>query len=203
MYVPSVEGRQIYQALIAVIALVGHHLVDHPGLVVGHRRGRFQVLSRRRQGLRDGRRVALVGALHRHADDGAGVQVDRVLGLVGQMRPAILHLRDAGLGVVRVPPLAVPALLRPLPIEPRQGRPRGRLDARGLRQLRQERLIRLPRIAPHDAPQRRVRLERRGIDPDRLPLAQLRRGQHLHDPREHRPMGLHGDQRRWCADSAR
>ena len=37
-------------------------------------------------------------------------------------------------------------------------------------------------------------LESRGIDPDRLPLDQLRRGQHLHDPREHRPMGLHGDQ---------
>ena len=53
---------------------------------------------------------------------------------------------------------------------------------------------RLARVAPHDAPQGGVRLEGRDIDPDRLPLDQIRRGQDLHDPGEHRPVGLHVDQ---------
>src|SRR5262245_612080 len=62
------------------------------------------------QCLVDRRRVALVSALHRDTDDRAGVQVNGVLGLVGQMRPAIIHLGDLGVGIVRMGPV----LIRPL-----------------------------------------------------------------------------------------
>ena len=48
------------------------------------------------------------------------------------MRPPVLHLRDLGVGIVRMLPVLVRALLLPLPIEPRQVRARRRLDARGL-----------------------------------------------------------------------
>lgn len=91
-------------------------------------------------------------------------------------------------------PILIAALLRARPIEPRQIRPRRRLDARGLRQPRQKLLIRFPRVAPHDAPQGRVGLERRGIDPDRLALDEVSGCQDLQDPREHRAMGLQVDQ---------
>ena len=47
-----------------------------------------------------------------HPDDGAGLQVDRVLGLVREVRAAVLHLRDARVGVVRMPPVGAAALLR-------------------------------------------------------------------------------------------
>ena len=50
-----------------------------------------------------------VGALDRHPDDGAGLQVDRVLGRVREVCAAVLHLRDACVGVVRM----LPVLLRP------------------------------------------------------------------------------------------
>ena len=53
--------------------------------------------------------------MDRGRDDGAGIQIDRMLGLVGQPGAAVLHLGDPGLGVawrgpVRVgQPLALPA----------------------------------------------------------------------------------------------
>ena len=40
------------------------------------------------------RAPALRRILHRHRDDGSRVHVDPVLGLVGQVRPTVLHLRD-------------------------------------------------------------------------------------------------------------
>ena len=69
---------------------------------------------------------------------GAGLRVDRVLSFVRKVRAAVLHLRDARVGVVRMLPVRVAALLRARPIQPRQIRPRRRLDARGLRQPRQK-----------------------------------------------------------------
>jgi hypothetical protein len=97
-------------------------------------------------------------------------------------------------GVVRMPPLGIAAFLRALAIEPRQIRPRRRLDARRLRQSRQKLPVRLARIAAHDAPQRRVRLQRGRIDSDGLSLDEFGGGQDLQDPREDRAVRLHIDQ---------
>jgi hypothetical protein len=55
-------------------------------------------------------------------------------------------------------------------------------------------MVRLARIAPYDAAQGRVGLERRRIDADRLALDEVRRRQHLQDPREHRAVRLQIDQ---------
>ena len=191
---PQVEGRQIREHLITVVPLVRDDLVNHPRVVVSHRGHSLQVLSRSRERLRDRRGVTLIGPLDGHAHDGAGLHVDRVLGFVREVRAAVLHLRDARVGVVRMLPVRVAALLRARPIQPRQIRPRRRLDARGLRQPRQTLLIRFARIPPHDAPQGRIGLERRGINPNGVALDQIRSRQHLQDPREDGPMRLHVDQ---------
>src|SRR6202165_6098628 len=55
---------------------------------------------------------------------------------------------------------------------------------RRLRETGQELLIALPGVAAHDAAHGRVRLERGGVDRDRLTLAQPRRRQSLLHPRE-------------------
>ena len=141
---PQVEGRQIREHLITVVPLVRDDLVNHPRVVVSHRGHCLQVLSCGRERLRDRRGVILVGPLDGHAHDGAGLHVDRVLGCVREVRAAVLHLRDARVGVVRMMPVRVAALLRARPIQPRQIRPRRRLDARGLRQPRQKLLIHFP-----------------------------------------------------------
>jgi hypothetical protein len=93
-----------------------------------------------------------------------------MLGFVREMRAAVFHLRDARVGVVRMPPLDVAAFLRALSIEPRQIGPRRRLDARSLRQSRQKLVLRLPRIASHDAAQGRVRLHVVASTPMVFPL---------------------------------
>jgi hypothetical protein len=43
----------------------------------------------------------------------AGLQIDRMLGLVGQMRAPVLHLGDLGIGIARMRPLVVPRSLTP------------------------------------------------------------------------------------------
>ena len=72
----------------AVIALVGDDLVDD----LNRRSGRVlqidQGVNRVCQRPINRRGVALISALHRHRDDRAGLEIDRVLGLVGQMRAA-------------------------------------------------------------------------------------------------------------------
>ena len=60
-----------------------------------------------------------IRVLHRHR---AGLQVDRVLGLVSKVRR---HLRDFRVGIVRMLPVVVRALVLPLAIEARH------VDARG------------------------------------------------------------------------
>ena len=91
--------------------------------------------------------------------------VHRVLGFVGEVRAAVLHLRDTGVLGVRMPSLGIAAFLGPLPIEPRQIGSCGRVNPRRLREARQKLLVRLARVPSHDAPQRHVGLERRRIDP--------------------------------------
>ena len=95
-----------------------------------------------------------------------------MLGLVRQVRPPVLHLRDLRVRIRRALPVLVRALLRPAPIQPRQRRARRRANSRRLRQTRQVLLVRLARVAPHDAPHRRVRLQRRPVHQQRLALHQ-------------------------------
>ena len=110
------------------------------------------------------------------------------------MRAAVLHLRDLRIGIVRMRPVLVRPLLLPFPIEPRQLGPRGRRDARRVGEPSQPRLVRLARVPTHDAPHRRVGFERRRVDPNRVPLHQVRVRQPLQHPREHRLVRLDVDQ---------
>ena len=55
----------------------------------------------------DRRGIALVGVLQGDSDQGAGLQVHRVLSFVGQVRPAIFHLRDLRVGIPRIFPVFV------------------------------------------------------------------------------------------------
>ena len=95
----------------AVIALVGDDFLDRLDGVIGDRGHRFELCRRFRERLLHRGRVALVGALHRDADNRAGLQIDRMLGLVGQMRAPVLHLGDLGIGIARMRPLVVRPLL--------------------------------------------------------------------------------------------
>src|SRR5208282_4176098 len=87
------------QRLARMITLVGD---QHAGLVLARReadlaeiaRGDFE--SRRKR-----RRVAFVGRMDRRRHHDARVEIDRVLGLVGQMRRPVLHSGDLRLGVGR------------------------------------------------------------------------------------------------------
>ena len=109
---PQVECHEIHQRLITVVSLVGHDLVDDRRVPVGRHRHGFELFDRRGDRLRDRRRIALIGALHRHAHDRPSLQVDGVLSLVGQMRTPVLHFRDPRIRVVWMPPVGIAALLR-------------------------------------------------------------------------------------------
>src|SRR4029453_18743196 len=62
--------------------------------------------------------VAGIGAVDRDGHDRAGVEINRVLGLVSQMGAAVLHLGDLRVGVRRRSPVLVRALLLPFSIAP-------------------------------------------------------------------------------------
>ena len=69
----QVECRQVHEHLITVVPLVGDDLVDDRRVLVGHGGHGFQLFGRRGHRLRDRSRVALIGTLHSHADNGAGL----------------------------------------------------------------------------------------------------------------------------------
>ena len=90
---------------------------------------RLEVCLGLRQGLGKRRGVALIGRVQLGRHHRAGVQIHRVLGLVGQMRRAVLHLGDLGLGVALRNPIRVGKLLAlALPLQTRQVLGRGCLD---------------------------------------------------------------------------
>ena len=128
-------------------------------------------------------------------DEGSRLQVDSVLGLVGQVRPTVLHLRDLRVRILWRLPLLVRRLpILPRPVEPSQVRPRRRLHPGRFRQPPYERLVGFSRVPPLDAPHRRVRFQRRRINADRLSPDQPRSRHPLQNPREHRYVRLHIDQ---------
>ena len=77
------DGRKPDHRLVAVISLVSDNLRDP------RRADRLDLLGGRDERVDQGRRVARTRVLHRHAHDGACVQVDRMLGGVRQMRAAV------------------------------------------------------------------------------------------------------------------
>ncbi len=114
--------------------------------------------------------VSPIGALHRHAHDRPGLQIDRVLGLVRQMRAAILHFRDARVGVADAASRYC-ALLRALAGAPSPCRSRCPTPVRAVSETPDtSRRNRAGRCW-----QRRVRLKRRRG----LPLDQICGCQHL------------------------
>jgi hypothetical protein len=94
---------EIDERLIAVIALVADDFFD--ALAVGPHG--LDLLGGFNQRFATGRRIAVVGVLHGQADDRSGLEIDRMLGLVRQMRPAVLHLGDLRVGIVRMRPIVV------------------------------------------------------------------------------------------------
>jgi hypothetical protein len=90
---------QVLQPAAGVIALVR----DQLGRVLRRRGGvdRRQIGLGRLEHPWQGCGVAPVGGVDLRRDDGAGVQIDRVLGLVGEARAAVLEPGDPGLGIGR------------------------------------------------------------------------------------------------------
>jgi hypothetical protein len=137
----------------------------------------FDLLRRSNHRFDDRRGIALVGVLQGDSHQGAGLQVHRVLGFVGQVRPAIFHLRDLRVGIPWIFPIFVRGFLLALAVQARQLRARGRRDSRRLRETGQELLVVLPGVAAHDAAHGRVRLEHGRVNRDGLALEQARRHQ--------------------------
>src|SRR5262249_57644410 len=94
-------------------------------------------------------RSPLARPLARRRHNGPGVHVHRVLGLVGQVRPPVLHLCDLRVGIRGTRPVVVGRLVLPPSIQPRQCFARRGLDPRGLRQPLQQLLVPPPPIPPH------------------------------------------------------
>src|SRR5208283_4694778 len=140
------------------------------------------------------RGVAQVGRLQRHRHHRTRIQIDRVLGLVRQVRPPVLHLRNPRIPVRRALPLLIRHPLLPLAVQPCQVFPARRLYARSLRQTTQKLLIAFPCVAAHNRAHRRIRLQRGRINGDPLPLHQPTIGQHPQHPAEHFAMRFHVDQ---------
>jgi hypothetical protein len=160
---------QLLQALARMVALVG----DQLGRVLRPRGGidRRQVGFGRLKRLGQGRGVAAVGGVDLGGDDGAGVEVDRVLGLVGEAGAAVLELGDPGLGIARRGPVRVrEPLAFALAVEPDQVLGRRRRDPARLGQTPEHLPVALAGVAPHDRAQGGVGLHGRGVDPDALPL---------------------------------
>ena len=129
--------------------------------------------------------------MDRRRHDDAGVEIDRVLRLVSQMRRSVLHLGDPGIRVGRALPVGVrQRLALALAVEARQVLGRRRLNPALLRHPRQHRAIALAAVAPHDRAQRGVGLHRRAVDADPLALHKAALGHELQHPAEHRLVGL-------------
>ena len=157
---------------------------------------RLEVCLGLRQGLGKRRGVALIGRVQFGRHHRARVQIHRVLGLVGQMRRAILHLGDLGLGVALRNPIRVGKLLAlALVLQTRQVLGRGCLDAAFPGQALQHLPVTFAVVAPHDVPQRRVGLHGRGIDADALALDQPRLGDQHQNPVEDRRVDFMGQAR--------
>jgi hypothetical protein len=96
--------------------------------------------------------VTLVPRLDAQCDYGTGVQIHDLLGLIRQVRPAILHLREPRFRIMRVHPIQIGQRFLPLLVKPLPLLGRGLLHARGLHQLRPMLVVVVAVVASHDAP---------------------------------------------------
>jgi hypothetical protein len=96
----NLQGLQIEHAGATVMTLIRDYLLDDGDLMLSYGPRRVELLRGLGQRFLHCARVPLIGILHGDADDRAGVQIDGVLGLVSQMRPAILHLGNLRVGIV-------------------------------------------------------------------------------------------------------
>ena len=144
-----------------------------------------EVARRRLQRAGQRRRVAFVGRVDRRRHDDAGVEVDRMLGLVGEMRRPVLHPGDLRIRIGRARPVLVRQLLALAgAIEPDEIVDRRRCDAALLRHPGQHLAIGLAAVAPHDGSQRGVGFHRRAVDADPLALHQTALGDQSQNPAE-------------------
>ena len=79
---------------MASVWLLWYPLSPTIGEVRYCRQYRIELLGLGEQSLDHRRRVAVAGVLHGDANHSAGLQIHRLLGLVRQMGPAVLQLRD-------------------------------------------------------------------------------------------------------------
>ena len=119
-------------------------------------------------------------------DHRAGVEIDRVLRLVGKMGATILHPGNLRLGIGGAGPFGIRgplALARP--VELLKLSRRGRFDPALLGHPPQHLAVALAGVPPADRAHRGVGLHGRGIDPDPLALDQAVLGEPLQHPGEH------------------
>src|SRR5450755_1231875 len=187
----------------AVVALIRNQLFDPAnvdlGRIAGPQLGLAPHLFRHRharfaQRLVQRRRVALIRTLQRHRHHRTRVQIDRVLGLVRQVRAPVFHLRHSRILVRWTLPLLVRRAFLAFTIQSCQVFAAWGCDARGLGQSSQKLRGALARVAPHNRAHRRVGLQRRRINRDPLPLQQPTIRQHTQHPSEYFPMGVQIDQ---------
>src|SRR5207245_11088042 len=85
----DLEFFEIFQRLIAVVALIADHLLDAVALRVDG----LDLLHRHDQGVAEGRRIAVVRVLHGHATAGPAPRATACSRLWGRRGRAIFHLR--------------------------------------------------------------------------------------------------------------
>src|SRR4029077_12801710 len=155
----NTQDGKILQERITVITFVSNQLLNDLSL----RLGLLDVFGRFNQRLLNRFCVALVRWLNGYGYNGAGLQIDSMLGLVRQMRASIFHLCNARIRILGMSPVIIRSLLWSLSVQARQVFTRWSGDPGSFGDPRQECLVALTRVAPHNATQRCIRFQRRGV----------------------------------------
>ena len=132
------------------------------------------------------RGVPAIAGLYRQRHHRAGLQIYGMFSLIGQVRAAVLHLRDPRFPVVRIHPVPVRQGLLALTVKPLALGRRRFLDTFALHQLRDVLVVAGPAVPAHNRFQRRVGFQRRGVHPQVLSAQQTLRCQPLQHPPEYR-----------------
>src|SRR5690349_2102039 len=105
----NAEIPQAFKQFVTVISLIGDQLPNHIALWTEL----LDILGRCYKSLFNGFGVAFIGWLDRDRHDSTGLQIHRVLRLMGQMRAAVFHLGNACIGIVRMGPVVIRSFLWP------------------------------------------------------------------------------------------
>ncbi len=103
----NAKHPQILKQLVAMIALVRHHLPNPIGL------GFYllDVFGRRDHRFFNRFSVAFIGWLNCDSDHSARLKIYRMLGFMSQMRAAIFHFGNACIGIVGMGPVVIGSFL--------------------------------------------------------------------------------------------